>query len=74
MDFATHFWHEIPIPHHNRNDPYMSNLSTSPNAPRRWQRPRLPKAHKVIRERLREDGISDEIDDVARQVLPDYAK
>ena len=84
-DFHLHPWRKVPIPRYDETDPLhreIAGLCTRAEkiatmtvdaelkrAPNREQ----PSLSKAVREALTDDGIDAEMDDCARQLLPDQA-
>ena len=71
-DFETHFWKVVPLPRYDSsNDSHKKLAKLAARAAK--VAVSCPKQNrKVIREFLREDGVAGEIDEVIKELLPEY--
>ena len=71
-DFHTHFWKVVPLPRYDRhNDLHVRLVKLAVRAEKVAGACPIQK-RKSIREFLREDGVSGEMDEIVRELLPEY--
>lgn len=74
--FVTHIWKKIPIPRYDNTNQWHKKLITltqkAEKISKNTYEPNTPKIRERIREVLRDDGVSSEIDDVCKKLMPKY--
>ena len=79
MDFAAHMWSMIPIPRFDRSDPRHRRLAALASKAEKVSaracrtRDTTARLRKAVLGALKQDGVSNQIDDACAEILPDYA-
>ena len=79
MDFAAHMWSMMPIPRYDGSDPLHRRLAELAAGAEKvaaracLARDTKARMRKAVIAALKEDGVSDEIDEACGGIMPDYA-
>ena len=71
--FHTFFWQSIPLPRYDKSDDLHVKLAKLATRAEKVAKACPTQKRKSIREFLRDDGVSGEIDEIIRELLPEYA-
>ena len=71
--FHMHFWQSIPLPRYNKSNELHVKLAKLAIRAEKAAKSCPTQKRKSIREFLREDGVSGEIDEIVKELLPEYA-
>ena len=71
-DFETHFWKTVPLPRYDKSNKLHVKLAKLATRAENVAKSCPKQNRKSIREFLREDGVSGEIDEIVKELLPEY--
>ena len=71
-DFHTHFWQSIPLPRYDQSNKLHVKLAKLATRAEKVAKSCQKQNRKSIREFLREDGVSGEINEIVKELLPEY--